>query len=119
MSRPSSVGIRLFFSRVTYPRAKIVVIVGANVDGRPIPSSSSALTRLASVKRAGGWVKCCLFSKFLSLSASPSVSGGSVVSFCFSASVPSIYTFIKPSNFTFDPLARNVCPAASMSAVVD
>ena len=34
----------------------MVSITDAYVDGRPIPRSSSSFTRLASVKRAGGWV---------------------------------------------------------------
>lgn len=33
--------------------------VGAYVEGRPMPSSSSALMREASVYRGGGRVKCC------------------------------------------------------------
>ena len=32
----------------------------AYVEGRPIPSSSRRLTRVASVNRGGGSVKCCL-----------------------------------------------------------
>ena len=32
--------------------------IGAYVEGRPMPRSSSALTSDASVKRAGGFVKC-------------------------------------------------------------
>ena len=46
---PSSVGYRRFFSRETYPLEIIVDIVGAYVDGLPIPFSSSVRTRLASV----------------------------------------------------------------------
>ena len=46
---PSSVATSCFFSLKTYPRAMIVVIVGEYVDGLPIPFSSSALIRLASV----------------------------------------------------------------------
>ena len=34
----------------------MVAIVGANVDGRPMPSRSSSLMSEASVKRAGGVV---------------------------------------------------------------
>ena len=33
----------------TYPRSTIVPMIEAYVDGRPMPRSSSALTRLASV----------------------------------------------------------------------
>ena len=42
-----------------------------------MPFSSSSFTRLASLKRGGGWVKCWSVSSFLSVSASPSARGGS------------------------------------------
>src|SRR2546421_6652350 len=42
----------------TYPRSWMVAMMLAYVDGRPMPSSSSALTSDASVYRAGGWVTC-------------------------------------------------------------
>ena len=45
--------------------------VGAYVDGRPIPSSSSVLTKDASVKRGGGLVKCCWRSSLSRFSGSP------------------------------------------------
>ena len=35
-------------------------MIDAYVDGRPMPSRSSSLTRLASEKRGGGSVKCCV-----------------------------------------------------------
>ncbi len=40
--------------------------------GRPIPFSSSSLTREASLNRGGGWVKCCLGSYFFRTRAMPS-----------------------------------------------
>ena len=46
---PSSVMYRFLFSLATYLRFMIVLIVGAYVLGRPMPSSSRVLTRDASV----------------------------------------------------------------------
>ena len=40
--------------------------------GRPIPFSSSSLTRVASVNRGGGWVNFCSGINFLTASTSPS-----------------------------------------------
>src|SRR5207247_6084590 len=41
---PSSVGLNLPWSLVTYSRSWIVVRIDAYVDGRPMPFSSSAFT---------------------------------------------------------------------------
>src|SRR5437773_1823319 len=57
---PISSGKNRRSSRRTYPRSSRVAMVGAYVEGRPMPYSSRAFTSVASVKRGGGWVKCCL-----------------------------------------------------------
>ncbi len=44
-----------------------------------MPFSSRAFTRLASLKRGGGWVKCWSVSSFFRESTSPSARGGSWV----------------------------------------
>ena len=54
---PSSVGYNCFCSFSIYLLSKIVVIVGEYVLGLPIPFSSKAFTKLASVYLAGGSVK--------------------------------------------------------------
>ena len=51
--------------------------IAAYVDGRPIPFSSSSLTRVASENRGGGWVKCCSGLVSSSFSESPSLTSGS------------------------------------------
>ena len=51
---PSSVGTSCLCSFSMYLLSKIVVIVGEYVLGLPIPFSSNAFTRLASVYLAGG-----------------------------------------------------------------
>ena len=58
----------------------MVEIIDAYVDGRPIPRFSSSLTNAASVKRAGGLVKCCLGSSCSNFSISPTFTSGNVVS---------------------------------------
>ena len=65
-----------------------------------MPFSSSALIRVASVYRAGGWVKCCPGLSSFSASASPSFrSGRGDWTFSSSSSLPSTYTAVKPENF--------------------
>ena len=93
----------------TYPRSSSVEIVGAYVDGRPIPFSSNAFTRLASVKRGGGCVKCCSGSSSSSRSACSAVSPGSIASASSSgvSSRPSKYTRRNPSNVIVWPVARS------------
>ena len=61
---PSSVGVNCFCSFSIYLLSNIVVIVGEYVLGLPIPFSSNAFTRLASVYLAGGSVKLCFGSIF-------------------------------------------------------
>ena len=46
---PRLVGINFLVSRRTYSLSRIVLIVGAYVDGLPIPCSSNALIKLASL----------------------------------------------------------------------
>ena len=58
----------------------IVPRIDAYVEGRPMPSSSRVLMSEASVKRGGGWVKCCLGSSPSTPSTSPSSSGGIALS---------------------------------------
>src|SRR5206468_2850823 len=53
-TKPTSSGNKALPSLRTYFRSTSVEIVGAYVDGRPIPNSSSVLTSDASVKRGGG-----------------------------------------------------------------
>jgi hypothetical protein len=118
---PSSVGKSVPFSRRTYSRSWMVERICAYVDGRPIPCSSSVLTSEASVKRGGGWVKCCLGSRARSLRISPSVRGGTTDS-CSSSGVvsdssrDSTWTAMKPANFRVEPWARKRHRPASMSA---
>ncbi len=64
----------------TYPRSWIVWMIDAQVEGRPMPSSSSRLTSDASVYRAGGdvvWPSGVIDSIG---TTSPSASGGSSAS---------------------------------------
>src|SRR5436190_1808571 len=56
----------------------MVSITAAYVDGRPIPRSSSSLTRLASVYRAGGFVSCVTAASSVHATALPSWSAGPV-----------------------------------------
>ena len=46
-----------------------------------MPFSSIVRMSVASVKRAGGWVKCCAGTKLSSSTTSPSCSSGSAGSF--------------------------------------
>jgi hypothetical protein len=56
--KATSVGLRYFFSNFSiYHLSIIVEIVGAYVDGLPIPSHSNFLTKDASVYLAGGLEK--------------------------------------------------------------
>ena len=104
---PSSVTNRFFFSFVAYLLPVIVPIVGAYVDGLPIPCSSIAFTRDASVYLAGGCVKCW-FSLNSTNSSSDSLSSLATVLFVLIFLLSSsVYTFMKPSNFTFDVAALN------------
>ena len=55
-------------------------MIDAYVDGRPMPSRSSSLTRLASEKRGGGSVKCWLGVMPLHGTFSPTSTTGSACS---------------------------------------
>ena len=60
-----------------------------------MPFSSMVRMRVASVYRAGGWVKCWDGAKLSSVTVSPSVSSGSGDSFSsFSSSRLSSYTAV-------------------------
>ncbi len=89
-----------------------------------MPYSSSALTRAASVKRGGGWVKCWSAWMRSSGTRSPGLSGGSLRPSSSSSadllSLPSSYTARKPGNTTVVPLARKMCspPAARSTETV-
>ena len=77
--------------------------------GLPIPFSSKALTKLASVYLAGGSVKLCFVSNLSFFNVSPIVSSGifdSKSSFVLS-SLSSTYSVIKPLNFRICPFALN------------
>ncbi|MNN57910.1 hypothetical protein D3C81_1729250 [compost metagenome] len=116
ISSPSSVGINFFSSIATYPRFWIVSNVGAYVLGRPIPSSSSVLTRRASVYRGGGWVKCCLGSMSCFTKSSPAFSGGkNFSSSVVPSSLPSTYTFMNPGKETLEPTALKIAVPAVIS----
>ena len=86
-----------------------------------MPSSSIRLTRLASAKRGGGWVKCWAASTPFFTGLSPLRINGSRPSASSSslASKPSSYTARKPANFTTCPVARKACrPVGSRSVTV-
>src|SRR5213080_1012407 len=73
---PSGVGAKRRSLAVAYHRILSVEMMLAYVDGRPIPSRSSSFTKLASLKRGGGSVKCWLGVICLTVTTSPSASGG-------------------------------------------
>src|SRR6266480_4017107 len=102
-TKPTSSGVSARPSFRTYLRSTSVEIVGAYVDGRPIPNSSSVFTSDASVKRGGGCVKCCDASSPRSLSASPSCTSGSGAISFSGSSLDSKYTRRNPSNRTRRP----------------
>ena len=79
------------------------------MEGRPIPFSSRALMRVASVYRVGGWVKCwSCFSPFRSSGSPSRRSGRGDWGASSSSSRPSSYTAVKPENFSSEWLARKV-----------
>ncbi len=106
---PISVGTNCFPSFSTYLRLWMVSKIGAYVDGRPMPFSSSVLIRLASVYLGGGAVKCCSPSAFVLSTVCPLWSAGrrgsSSLSCFFSFTVRST---VNPSNNTCVPVARSV-----------
>ncbi len=94
-------------------------MIDAHVDGRPMPSSSSRLTRLASVYRAGGTVVWPPGVSDWTGTACPTVSAGSSASRSVSApalsSVDSTYACRYPGKLMVVPLAANsqsVLPAS-------
>ena len=105
---PSCVGFSDFPSLSTYPLSMTVDMVGAYVDGRPIPFSSSFLIRDASVYLAGGWVN--FWEGFISSFSScvSSLSGGSTTGCSFFSSVETSYSLVNPSKATVYPLARKI-----------
>ena len=54
----------------------MVEIIAAYVEGRPIPRFSSSLTKAASLKRAGGLVKCWLGNTVSSVKVWPNSTAG-------------------------------------------
>ncbi len=83
-----------------------------------MPSFSSSLTNDASVKRAGGWVKCCLGVTLsrptVAFSVSPFgiiiFSGSWVSPFSVFCSSGFLYTCKKPSNSNVEPITLNTRP---------
>src|SRR6267143_551585 len=73
---PCGVGWKRRSLAVAYHRVRSVEMMAAYVDGRPIPRRSNSFTRLASLKRGGGSVKCWLGTTCLSVARSPSASFG-------------------------------------------
>ena len=88
---------------IIYPLAWIVEMVGAKVEGLPIPFSSNIFTRDASVYRAGGFEKVSRLDKSSNFTTSPLSTFGKSLSL---SSAP--YAFKKPSNVTISPFAVNV-----------
>ena len=88
-------------------------IVGAYVLGRPMPFSSNAFTKFASVNLAGGSVKCCSGERFFKLSVSPTVRRGMLLVSLFSST--SVYKVKKPANFNVEPVALNKALLAVIS----
>ena len=84
-------------------------MIAAYVDGRPIPRSSSALTSVASVNRAGGLVACPSASSERACSSCPTCSAGRRRSSSSSlgSSLPSSYALRKPGNVITVPEAAN------------
>ena len=103
---PSSVGFKSFFSLTTYPRAIIVVIIGAYVLGLPIPISSRVFIRDASEYLAGGSVKCCSGFNSEHCSFSPSVSIG--IFLTESSSFSETYRSSNPLKHILLPLALKI-----------
>jgi hypothetical protein len=105
-------------------RSTIVERIEAYVEGRPMPSSSSFLTRLASVYRGGGDVSWPFATGSDGVSAWPSASCGrrsSSLSASRSSSRPSSYAARKPRTVMTVPLAENCAsrpPAASPTTTV-
>jgi hypothetical protein len=84
----------------------MVEIVGAYVEGLPIPNSSKDLIKLASEYLAGGWVKCWSVLMFCKATDSPSANSSNT-----DISSSSVFRFIscptanQPKNFMIEPEA--------------
>ena len=61
---------------MAYQRALRVWMMAAYVEGRPMPSRSSSFTRLASLNRGGGSVKCWVGVICRTVTRSPAASRG-------------------------------------------
>ena len=84
----------------------IVEIVGAYVDGRPIPSSSNFFTKEASVYLDAALVYRSVAVMLLFNNLSFTFNAGNIPSCSSSSSsLPSKYTFKKPSNLITSPEA--------------
>ena len=117
---PSCVGTNCFLSFSIYLLSIIVVIIGEYVLGLPIPFSSKAFTKLASVYLAGGSVKLCFASSFSFFTSWFNSSFGIFVLSSSSSleSLPSTYSVINPLNFKFCPLALNLYSFTSISTLI-
>src|ERR1700752_1912202 len=91
---PSIVGENRPWFLVTYSRSTSVEMIEAYVEGRPIPSSSSSFTSVASLNRGGGSVKCCSGLIERNCSVSPSATNGRL---CFSSSSSSSFASLPSS----------------------
>ena len=100
----------------TYPLLCTVEIVGAYVEGLPIPNSSSCFTKDASVNLYGGLVKRCVALIKLYPRCSPIFKLGNIPAFSSSSlSFPSKYTFRKPSKFIISPFAVKIFSLSEFS----
>ena len=91
-----------------------------------MPSDSISLTRVPSLNRGGGSVKCCLGTIFFKVRVSPSARSGRVPSGASSSGSLSLGARFasssararKPRNRGTEPLARKVSFSAAMSTSV-
>ncbi len=87
-------------------------MIDAYVDGRPMPSRSSSLTRLASEKRGGGSVKCWLGVIALARHLLADLDDRERL-LVLERPVLAFFACLrdterrKPLNFTIEPVARN------------
>src|SRR5271169_6333133 len=91
-------------------------MMGAYVEGLPIPFSSRVFTIVASVNRGGPMVKCCSGMSFSRSTSSPVSSGGSAFVCSFDARRES--AFWKPFSTTFVLDERNRHSPAEKSTLV-
>lgn len=112
-TRPRSVGTKWRSLRLTYSLS-CKVMMAAYVEGRPMPSSSSSRTRLASLKRAGGWVVLFLVELFKLEGLACGQRGSSASA----SSLPRGMAARKPAKSRRSPLAFHCVCAHEMVAVV-